>query len=332
MKEREDERKDPLKSGASNNDDDGGPATDDRFFGFQRSSAAISKQGWGGWMFVSVVVILEVAFILSVLHVSNHCPLLLLRSILQIAIFFVITLDILFIIRCRQIRNKRSMPRVLAEVAKLPQENPEILAFQTSKANAFSCCGITTSVWKVIWIRFQDESIQLPRVPVSDEEEAGMYAVLVWQDQPFTVGDPLEVVLLEGDPSKALYLPFQEQCLQDAVRSIIAWSVLFLAIALYALSWTGPIYYASMSQVEAAFSWPECSISQMTMIEYYLIMLTPVILVSAFIAFRQWRVAKAINERAAEKRELEQSLLGDAEMPLWTGDGGGVHHSPDRLA
>jgi hypothetical protein len=85
MKEREDERKDPLKSGASNNDDDGGPATDDRFFGFQRSSAAISKQGWGGWMFVSVVVILEVAFILSVLHVSNHCPLLLLRSILQIA-------------------------------------------------------------------------------------------------------------------------------------------------------------------------------------------------------------------------------------------------------
>jgi hypothetical protein len=44
------------------------------------------------------------------------------------------------------------------------------------------------------------------------------------------------------------------------------------------------------------------------------------------------RAPKAIKERVATERDFEQSLLGDAEMRVSTGDRDGrVHSSPDRL-
>jgi hypothetical protein len=76
------------------------------------------------------------------------------------------------------------------------------------------------------------------------------------------------------------------------------------------------VFYARPSQLEAAMSWSSCSISQRTMVEYYVILLVPWIFIGTFIAMRKWRVAKAIKERS-EQREIEQSLLGDAEMPIF---------------
>jgi hypothetical protein len=273
--------------------------------------AVRDEMGWIQKMQIAIFFVVGVLLGLAVMGVARDCPLLLLRVNLQIAICGVMFVDALFIVRCFQIMAKRNMPQVLAEVAKLPQQDtPQVREFRLAKANSCSWCGITHPVLKTIWIRYQDETIQLPRSPLSDEEAAGMYAVLVNDDHHVIVGDLMEVVLLENDPSKALYLPFQEECLKDHVVSI-ARSALFLSVALYALSWTGPVLYASQSQLEAALSWPSCSISRSTTIEYYALILVPGIVCGAFIAFRHWRVAKIIKERS-EQREIEQSLLGEA--------------------
>jgi hypothetical protein len=309
----------PTSSGTANNND--GKAVLETM---APPAPAVREMGWNqiremGWMEqvgISFFVVVYTIFILSAIGIVGDCPVLLLRAILQIAIVVVMLMDTLLIIRCRQIMGKRNMPRVLAEAAKLPPpDTPEVREFRLAKGNACLLCGIRNPVMNHIWIRYQDETIQLPRSPMTDEEEAGMYAVLINDDHHVIVGDRMEVVLLDNDPSKALYLPFQEQCLQDHAVSI-ARSALFLLVAMPALSWTGPVFYARPSQLEAALSWSSCSISRTTMVEYYVILLVPLILIGATMAMRKWRVAKAIKERSEQREsESEQSLLGDAEIP-----------------
>jgi hypothetical protein len=130
----------------------------------------------------------------------------------------------------------------------------------------------TLSKKKVLaWLRF-DEDICETQTSVSEHDQETMaalfrddsdwppesnllHAVVTGPEDRVSVGDTLEVVLIDDNPSSGIYLPYQKRLLKmflfQAVRDLF-----IVAGILFLLKWSMnvPIFFASSEQIEQAAS------------------------------------------------------------------------------